>query len=161
MKEGCVAFNIGKIKVNADQITMNFNEHRKICNKDGNISFEYGTTDKKDEILLIGHSVKPEDKLENYQFTVITYVNGNKKAEKKIGYKEIVDLYKSENYKKIMGIGKNQTPKALKAPNKKSGAIRFKPGKKKNFVVNPLTGMEIKIGGPTHKELCESGKYVC
>ena len=55
--EDCISFNIGKINVVADQLSLSFNEHRKVCNKNGEFSFKYGTMVGKDEILFVGHSI--------------------------------------------------------------------------------------------------------
>ncbi len=195
MEEECVTFNIGKIGINAKthQYELNFNEHRKICHEGGIFSFEFGTIIDKKKVLVIGRSIKPEKKLENYEFIVHTYLDGKRIDEKRIGYKDVGDLFTHETNshllldlsrsqhlrspvvkKKITHQQMRQKPQISqkKQPSQKKqssqsrqlnekGKLSFKPGKKEGYVINPETGAEIKIGGPTYTDLCETGGYTC
>lgn len=119
MDEGCITFNIGKINVTADQQTLNFSEHRKMCNKDGNLSFEYGTVIGKDEIFIVGHSIKPEGKLENYKFVIIVYINDKEIDQKEVTYADLVDLFTRElNSKMLSGIKSKYLPALPPSPAK-------------------------------------------
>lgn len=181
-KQQCVSFNIGKLQVTANKVNLHFNEHRKLCHKDGQLSFEYGTIVNTCEILLIGSSIKLEKDINKHQFMVFTYIGKKKISERELSYNDIVDLFNKENksallksvIKKLPETGTKlksaiAPPKSKKdAPKKKSlkgypykKGILLKPGKKKGWVINPETDKAIKIGGKTHENLCATGKYTC
>lgn len=203
----CVTFNIGKLSVEADHVNLSFNEHRKVCHKGGEFTFEYGTMVNGNEVLLVGHSIDQADKLEDYKFMTIVNINGKEVDQMEINYAQFADLFSRDLKSKLLSSIKakylkastTNTPPASPSetlPNKdtklllpppspsshlpssesahevvsqlatenpksKKGKIKLNPGKKQGYVINPQTGMEIKIGGPTYDQLCSSGKYEC
>ena len=94
----CVSFNVGKIKVNAKtgHYNLDFSEHRKMCNQDGQFLFEFGTMMGAKHLMVVGHSVKPEKNLKDYQFVTHTYVNDKQVAEQTLSYAQVGDLFKRE-----------------------------------------------------------------
>ena len=106
--EQCVQFNIGKINVSADQSNLSFNEHRRVCNKDGDFSFEYGTFVEKSDLLFVGKSLNNEDKLVNYKFKMEIYVNDKKVGEEQIDYAQFVDLFTHDLKSKILSSTKKK-----------------------------------------------------
>lgn len=195
--EQCMAFDIGKVKITADQVTLDFKENRTLCHKNGDFSFKYGTMISNNEIFLVGKSIKPKKNIQNYEFNVDIYVNNKKVMDKKIDYTQVVDLFTKENNSKIINeikkyfptykspspkvrqlVQKDQKNLPIKKPTsavfpltQKSqknrsqqsqktknqfGVSELSPGKKEGYVVNPLTGKEVKIGGKTYYKLCET-----
>ena len=172
----CVSFNIGKVHINANQINLLFNEHRKLCHKEGDFSFEYGTVMEEDEILLVGHSIGAEKNLKDYEFIMHTYINDQKVSETEINYNQVVELFTKENNSKLIDQTKNLYLENNQSQNnkkkykeqvrrqkngQKDEKQKLEPGRKDGYVINPQTGAEIKINGPTYNELCDSGKYIC
>jgi hypothetical protein len=191
MGEDCITFDLGKIKVNAktDKYELNFDEHRKLCNEAGIFSFEFGTMMDKKKILVMGRSIKPEKNIKDYEFIVHTYLDGKRVGEQRIKYADVIDLFTREtcshllvefakkHHLRVPSAKKTITQKHLRSPAGKKkithqqmrskrqtpekGKISFKPGKREGHVINPETGAEIKIDGPTYNDLCKTGKYIC
>lgn len=172
----CLSFDVGKLNINNGDINFNFNEHRKICRKNGHISFEYGKLIDKDNILIVGESITPENDINKYKFVAIAYKNNKKIREETVTYKQVLDLFKMDNKSKLLTTLtslpiKNITHKqkiqsqsnaALSRPTVSPKIpVALLPSKTENHVINPLTGKEIKIGGPTYIELCSTGAYIC
>lgn len=181
--DGCISFNIGKVNVNANQINLLFNEHRKLCHKDEHFLFEYGTIMGEDEILLVGHSITPKQNLTDYEFVMHTYINDQRVSEIQVNYNQVVELFTKENNSRLI----NQTKKSYlesgqskigekrkmeqtrRQPSTQTGPAtksqgrkqKLQPGKRKGYVINPDSGAEIKINGPTYQELCDTGNYIC
>lgn len=176
MDQGCISFDIGKLNIGNGDINFNFNEHRQICHKGGNVSFQYGKMINNDNILLVGHSIIPEQDIKKYKFVVITYKNDKKIKQETVDYQQILDLFQKDNKSKLL-TNMNQPakltykPKVISKPKNQKAvsrptvapkvAVKLLPGKKNNHVINPLTGKEIAINGPTYTELCSTGAYIC
>lgn len=188
----CISFDIGKLKIDNGNILLDFDEHRKICNKNGNVSFEYGKMMNGDKMLIVGHSIIPEKDIKNYKFVMLVYKNGKKIKQETVTYHQVLDLFqKDAKSHLLMNLSKSNkpvirstpktaerekaarpivTPKAIrpivtpKVPRPTitpKGPTKLLPGKTDNHVINPMTGKEIIINGPTYKELCSSGAYIC
>jgi len=179
MSEECITFNIGKININAktNQFELKFDEHRKICNEKGQFSFEFGTIIDDNKVFLAGHSIKPEKNLENYKFILHTYLNDKMIHEGQVDYDQVVDLFTHDVNSELLrgfrgkSLPSSKTKRAVTGSQKRQshqlsqktekGKTILQPGKKEGYVINPESGAEIKIGGPTYEELCKSGKYTC
>lgn len=176
MDKDCISFDIGSMKITADQATLEFDEHRKICNKDGHMSFEYGKMVGDNKIDFFGESVGKTDEKnpKNTKFVIVADLNGKKVEEKEITFKEFEELFahskESQLLKDVMmhvsktkqkAQPKQKTQQKQKSQSSEAKKITFEPGKKEGHVINPETGAEIKIDGPTYKDLCNTGKYVC
>ena len=194
--QSCVTFNVGNVSVDSDTITSNVSEHRNVCVKDGNITFEYGTAIGNRSLMFIGSSLKPEDKLEKYEFLIHTFVDDKQVSETEVNAEKVGELFEDGPKSKLFlgTVTKYNLKTSLKTikededededenedddededenedkdddedVSKKIQVIekqKFKPASKPGYVINPLTGAEIKIDGPTYMKLCQTDDYVC
>ena len=127
--DDCISFNIGKMEISADQINLLFNEHRKLCHKNGQFIFEFGTMNGQNEIKLMGHSIRPQHNLKDYEFLMDTYVNGEKISQTQIDSAQLVELFTKETNSQLIQKTKNLSNKMnIKSHN----SFQTQPKKYKN-----------------------------
>ncbi len=134
--------------------------------------------------------IRNSSDIEKSKYLVHTYINHQPKGEHEYTYSQIMNLFTENDHSQILKATQkllhttsplvqkqiqNKTqktqPRQKTQPQQKiqkgqktqrvESQLKLAKGTTKDHVINPETGHEIKIGGPTYEKLCQTGNYIC
>jgi len=178
----CVRFQAGSLKVTPEQASMLLTKHMYLCCDGGTeCTVEYGLATKDHKMDVTLASINPELFPDQQKLVALIEVDGKQVAKTEVTKQQLADLVKNETRSQLVKQYLPQLAQASQIPERpptpqlpqraqlrqakqKAQAgekPKLQPGTKANHVINPETGHEIKIGGPTYNDLCATGHYTC